>query len=662
MARGMLRIYLGAAAGVGKTFAMLNEGRRRSEYGEDVVVGFVEAHGRRKTVEQIGDLEVVPRRRARYRGGEFEELDVDAVLARRPHGRARRRARAHECPGLAQREALAGRRAAARGRDQRHLDAEHPAPRVAQRRRRADHRRSSSGRRSRIRSSGGRTSCSSSISRRMLYATGSPAATSTRRSESTLRSPTTSDRGTCPLSVSSRSPGSPTGSTRGSPSTAVDTGSSSPGRPASGCSSRSPDRATATGSSAAPLGSPSAPRATSSPSTSYRRMASRPRRRSCSPASARSSPSSAAPTTRSPAPRSARRCSTPPARSNATQIVMGATRRSRWQRLTRGSVIGKVIRAVGRRDRHSRHQPSRGALGGGVRRPPHAAPGRAAAPAAGTRVPPGRRRPSPPDARARAAPRPAGAAERDAALPAPRRRGRRGGGLWPGLAAAVGGFVLVNFFFIEPHHTLTIADAEDVLALVVFLAVGAIVSRLRRSRRPPGRGRRPRPRRGGGSLPARPAPRPSPRCSNVSAACSASTAQRCSTASTAAGGSRRRAGSAFPRAPRRAPRRASSTPSTCSRSSGDPSAARTSACSTPSPRNSQPRCTSASSRRRPGPRAGCPRRTSCEPHCSPPCPTTCARRSPRSRPRSPACCSATSTGHPRRGRSSSTRSTRRPTG
>jgi two-component system sensor histidine kinase KdpD len=84
MARGTLRIYLGAAAGVGKTFAMLNEGRRRAEYGEDVVVGLVESHGRRKTAEQVGGLEVVPRKRMHYRDGEFEELDVDAVLARRP--------------------------------------------------------------------------------------------------------------------------------------------------------------------------------------------------------------------------------------------------------------------------------------------------------------------------------------------------------------------------------------------------------------------------------------------------------------------------------------------------------------------------------------------------------------------------------------------------
>jgi two-component system sensor histidine kinase KdpD len=84
MARGRLRIYLGAAAGVGKTFAMLNEGRRRRAYDEDVVVAFVETHGRRKTADQVGDLETIPRRRLAYRGGEFEEMDVDAVLARKP--------------------------------------------------------------------------------------------------------------------------------------------------------------------------------------------------------------------------------------------------------------------------------------------------------------------------------------------------------------------------------------------------------------------------------------------------------------------------------------------------------------------------------------------------------------------------------------------------
>ncbi len=84
MSRGTLRIYLGAAPGVGKTYAMLNEGRRRFARGEDVVVGFVESHGRRRTADQVGDLEVVPRTTLEYRGIVFEEMDLDAVLARRP--------------------------------------------------------------------------------------------------------------------------------------------------------------------------------------------------------------------------------------------------------------------------------------------------------------------------------------------------------------------------------------------------------------------------------------------------------------------------------------------------------------------------------------------------------------------------------------------------
>jgi two-component system sensor histidine kinase KdpD len=84
MPRGQLRIYLGAAPGVGKTFAMLNEGRRRHERGTDIVVGFVETHGRPKTAEQIAGLEIIPRRKLEYRGATFEEMDVDAILARKP--------------------------------------------------------------------------------------------------------------------------------------------------------------------------------------------------------------------------------------------------------------------------------------------------------------------------------------------------------------------------------------------------------------------------------------------------------------------------------------------------------------------------------------------------------------------------------------------------
>src|SRR5215470_6196244 len=82
--RGQLRVYLGAAPGVGKTFAMLDEGWRRKERGTDLVVGFVETHRRPKTQAQVRDLEVVPRKRFDYRGTTFEEMDVDAVLGRRP--------------------------------------------------------------------------------------------------------------------------------------------------------------------------------------------------------------------------------------------------------------------------------------------------------------------------------------------------------------------------------------------------------------------------------------------------------------------------------------------------------------------------------------------------------------------------------------------------
>jgi two-component system, OmpR family, sensor histidine kinase KdpD len=82
--RGQLRIYLGAAAGVGKTFAMLNEGHRRLERGADVVIAFAEPHSRPQTIALLDGLEVVPRKKLSYRGTTFEEMDIDAVLARHP--------------------------------------------------------------------------------------------------------------------------------------------------------------------------------------------------------------------------------------------------------------------------------------------------------------------------------------------------------------------------------------------------------------------------------------------------------------------------------------------------------------------------------------------------------------------------------------------------
>jgi two-component system sensor histidine kinase KdpD len=84
MARGQLRIFLGAAPGVGKTYTMLEEAQRRAARGTDVVVALVETHGRQHTEAMVGSLEVVARRAVAYRGAQFTELDLDAVLARKP--------------------------------------------------------------------------------------------------------------------------------------------------------------------------------------------------------------------------------------------------------------------------------------------------------------------------------------------------------------------------------------------------------------------------------------------------------------------------------------------------------------------------------------------------------------------------------------------------
>jgi two-component system sensor histidine kinase KdpD len=82
--RGKLRVYLGAAPGVGKTFKMLEEGHRRAERGADVVLAYVETHGRELTARMADGLELVPRATREYRGVVFEEMDLDAVLARHP--------------------------------------------------------------------------------------------------------------------------------------------------------------------------------------------------------------------------------------------------------------------------------------------------------------------------------------------------------------------------------------------------------------------------------------------------------------------------------------------------------------------------------------------------------------------------------------------------
>ncbi len=83
-ARGRLRIYLGSAPGVGKTYEMLREAQRRKERGTDVVIGIVETHGRPETAAQIGGLEIVPPRETPYKGVTLREMDTEAVIARGP--------------------------------------------------------------------------------------------------------------------------------------------------------------------------------------------------------------------------------------------------------------------------------------------------------------------------------------------------------------------------------------------------------------------------------------------------------------------------------------------------------------------------------------------------------------------------------------------------
>ena len=82
--RGRLKVFLGFAAGVGKTYEMLNEANRRKQRGQDVVIGYVETHKRKGTEGQLGDLEAVPRKQIEYKGTLLEEMDTEAILARRP--------------------------------------------------------------------------------------------------------------------------------------------------------------------------------------------------------------------------------------------------------------------------------------------------------------------------------------------------------------------------------------------------------------------------------------------------------------------------------------------------------------------------------------------------------------------------------------------------
>ncbi|MER3430815.1 MAG: histidine kinase [Blastocatellia bacterium] len=82
--RAKLRVYIGAAPGVGKTFQMLEDAHQLKKQGIDVVIALVESHGRSETEEQIGDLEIIPPQKIEYRGAVFEEIDLESVIKRKP--------------------------------------------------------------------------------------------------------------------------------------------------------------------------------------------------------------------------------------------------------------------------------------------------------------------------------------------------------------------------------------------------------------------------------------------------------------------------------------------------------------------------------------------------------------------------------------------------
>src|SRR3954469_22775795 len=79
---GRLKIFVGAAPGVGKTYEMLQQARARQQDGYDIVIGVVETHGRQETQALLGSLEIIPRRRLEYKGQWLEEMDLDAIIAR----------------------------------------------------------------------------------------------------------------------------------------------------------------------------------------------------------------------------------------------------------------------------------------------------------------------------------------------------------------------------------------------------------------------------------------------------------------------------------------------------------------------------------------------------------------------------------------------------
>ncbi len=138
---GRLRVYLGMAPGVGKTYEMLQEAHRRVARGTDLVVGFVEAHGRPRTEELLDGLEIIPRRRIEYRGVTLEEMDTDAVIERHPAVALVDELAHTNAPGSPRTKRWQDVERHPRRRNRRHQHLQRAAPRVGRRCGRDDHRR-----------------------------------------------------------------------------------------------------------------------------------------------------------------------------------------------------------------------------------------------------------------------------------------------------------------------------------------------------------------------------------------------------------------------------------------------------------------------------------------------------------------------------------------
>ena len=153
---GRLKVFLGAAPGVGKTYAMLQNARRLKDEGVDVVIGLVETHGRAETSALVEGLEVLPRRRIEYHGRDARGIRSGRGADAQAQADRRRRTRPHQRSGQPSSQALAGRAGAARRRRQRMDGAQHPASRESRRRRFSHYRRRGSRDRSRPGLAGGR--------------------------------------------------------------------------------------------------------------------------------------------------------------------------------------------------------------------------------------------------------------------------------------------------------------------------------------------------------------------------------------------------------------------------------------------------------------------------------------------------------------------------